>query len=197
MAILSFESHNKKAIFSFKKEANFSAEKSNFLFQNKRQSCLPKKISEKATGDAVRIGGHLFGSAARHDAAARSTAARAHIDDVVGAADDVEVVLDHDKRRAVRDERLKDAYERAHVKRMQADGRLVEDKDAPLLRFAISLASFRRCASPPDRLGVSSPSVRYPSPRSSRTCRRWQTSFISLQAESAVCTSIAISSGKE
>ena len=59
---------------------------------------------------------------------------RPHVDDVVGVADDVQVMLNDDHRRAVLDERLKHAQKRAHVQRMQPDGRLVEDEHRIVLR---------------------------------------------------------------
>ncbi len=42
---------------------------------------------------------------------------------------------------------------RLHIQRVQADGRLIKDKQRVLLGLPISLASFRRWASPPERLG--------------------------------------------
>ena len=54
----------------------------------------------------------------------------------------------------------------------------------------ISLANFSRCASPPERLGVSSPSC-------CSTCSFWLTVFLSAQNGSAVLTSMSISSGRE
>ena len=61
----------------------------------------------------------------------------------------------------------------------------------------ISLASFSRWASPPESPGVSSPRVRYPSPRLRSTSSLGATFFISLQKPRAVLTSSAISSGRD
>ena len=95
------------------------------------------------------------------DPAAGLTAAGAHVDEKVRVADDVEVVLDDHDRCAVVQKRLEDAEQHPHIQRMQADRRFIEDEDRVGLALRpISLASFSRCASPPDRLGVSSPSVR-------------------------------------
>ena len=60
----------------------------------------------------------------------------------------------------------------------------------------ISLASFSRWASPPERLGVASPKVRYPSPRSARTWSRWRMGFQSRQAARAPWMSMAMISGR-
>ena len=61
----------------------------------------------------------------------------------------------------------------------------------------ISLANFSLWASPPERLGVSSPKVRYPSPSSFNTVSRCFTSLRSSQASRAVWMSMSISSGRE
>ena len=61
----------------------------------------------------------------------------------------------------------------------------------------VSLASLRRCASPPERLGVSSPSVRYPSPSERSVSSRWRTVFIPRQKAAASVTSMSISPGRE
>ena len=61
----------------------------------------------------------------------------------------------------------------------------------------ISLASFSLCASPPESPGVSSPSVRYPSPSCESTSSLGRTFFISREKLSASVTSIAMSSGRD
>ena len=87
--------------------------------------------------------------------------AGAHIDDIVGVSDHVKVVLDDDDGRAVIQQRLKNTEQHANIQRMQADRRLIEHKDGVRLRSAdLAGELLSRCASPPDRLGVSSPSVR-------------------------------------
>ena len=100
-------------------------------------------------GDALRAGADLFGCAAGDDPAALVAAARAHIHDIVGAADEVEVVLDHEDGRAAVDEALKDGQQRLHVERVQADGGLVEDEDSVALaasHFAGELEPLRLAA---------------------------------------------------
>ena len=67
--------------------------------------------------------------------------------------------LDDDDRRALIEKSLEDGEQGRHVEGMEADGGFVKDEDRVWGR-PISLASLRRCASPPERLGVSSPSVR-------------------------------------
>ena len=88
--------------------------------------------SEIPPRDAGLIFPDLLRCAAGDDPAARVSAAGAHIDDIVGVSDHVKVMLDDDDGRAVVQQRLKNTEQHANI----------------------------RCASPPDRLGVSSPSVR-------------------------------------
>ena len=71
------------------------------------------------------VGGRTFGN----NAAAFGTAAGPKVNDPVGVPDDVEVVLDHNHGCAVFNQSLEYLEERQHVERMQADRRLVEDKD--------------------------------------------------------------------
>ena len=77
----------------------------------------------------------------------------------------IQIVLNDDDGCAVVQQCLKNTQQHLHIQRMQTDGRLVEHKHGIRPAFLpISPASLSRCASPPERLGVSSPSVRYPSP---------------------------------
>ena len=116
--------------------------------------------SQKASGDAVGAGADLLHRTAGHNPAAGRTAAGAHVDQVIGVADHIQIMLDHHHGGAVADQCLKHPQQGAHIQRVQADGGLIKHKDAVPLGRPISLASFSRCASPPDRLGVSSPRVR-------------------------------------
>ena len=109
------------------------------------------------SGDAPGIFPDLLGGAGSDDLSAGFPAARAHIDDVVGVADHIQVVLDHHHSGALFDEGLEHAQQSPDLQRMQADGGFIKDKDGIRLAPA-HLAG--RWASPPDRLGVASPRVR-------------------------------------
>src|SRR5512137_809082 len=64
---------------------------------------------------------------------ARVASLRAEVDDVVGALDDVEVMLDDDDRMPLGDELLERPQEHGDVVRMEADRRLVEQVEGPLV----------------------------------------------------------------
>ena len=67
------------------------------------------------------------------DAATLDATARAHVDDPVGAADQVQVVLDDENGRSPLDEVLEHVDEDLHVIGVQSDGRLVEDEERAVL----------------------------------------------------------------
>ena len=71
-------------------------------------------------------GGDVARCAAGDDPAAGRTTARPDVDDVVGRGQQVQVVVDHDDRRAVFEQPVEDADQRADVHRVQARRRLVE-----------------------------------------------------------------------
>ena len=70
-------------------------------------------------------------------------------------------------------------------------------KTVPAWPRPISLASFRRWASPPERPGVASPSVRYPSPTPLSAPSLLLTAGMSLHASMASSTLILMISGRE
>ena len=72
----------------------------------------------KFSGYAVCGVFDLFRSAAGDKPAARFTAAGAHIENVISAADDVEVVLNNNNGRAAFDERLEHGEQCLHVERV-------------------------------------------------------------------------------
>src|SRR5699024_7502414 len=86
---------------------------------------------EESTG--VRCGhlGDLLGCALGDDLAAAATAFGTEVDDVVGVADDIEVVFDDDDRVALVDEPLEDLQQLRDVLEVQARRRLVEHVDGP------------------------------------------------------------------
>ena len=93
----------------------------------------PQITSDKASRDTLWAVLYLLGRAADNDPAAVLAALRPHIDDVVGGADHVKVVLDHDHGRAVSDQCLENVQKRLHILRMEADGRLIKDEDGIIL----------------------------------------------------------------
>src|SRR6185369_16452864 len=70
----------------------------------------------------------LRNGAGEYDAAAAVAAFRTEVDDPVGGADDVEVVLDHDERMAGRDQFAESAQQLRNVVEMEAGRRLVEQE---------------------------------------------------------------------
>ena len=72
-------------------------------------------------------GGDLLGGAVGDDAAAAFAALGAEVEDVVGVADDVEVVLDDDDGVAEVGEAVEDFEELADVVEVEAGGGLVEE----------------------------------------------------------------------
>ena len=80
---------------------------------------------------------YFVGRSARHDTAPPGvSAARTHVDDIVGVSDDIQIMFDDDDRRAIVQQRLKDAEQHPHIQRVQPDGRFVEDENGIRLRFA-------------------------------------------------------------
>ena len=74
---------------------------------------------------------HFFRRAAGDDAAAVRAAFRSEIDDVIGALDDVEVVLDHDHGVAKADQSLQHVQQFVHVGEMQPGRRLIQNVNRP------------------------------------------------------------------
>lgn len=93
-------------------------------------------LTQKPSRDACGVGGDLIRSALGDDSAALVASARAEVDDIVAACDDVEVMLDDDDGGAEIEQALEDAEKSACVERVQAYRRLVENKDAVILPCA-------------------------------------------------------------
>ena len=68
-----------------------------------------------APGDRVRISSYLLGSAGSHDGAAAVACLGAHVDNVVGRAYDVSVVLDDDEGVTLGQELVKGAQQRGYI----------------------------------------------------------------------------------
>ena len=88
-----------------------------------------ERLAQVAGGVRCRLLRHLFGSSLGDDRAAASTALRTEIDDVVGRFGDLHVVLDDDHRVAAIDQALQGGEELVDVGEMEADRRLVEEKE--------------------------------------------------------------------
>ena len=82
---------------------------------------------QEAAGVGAVDGGDLLGRAMGDDAATALAAFGAHVEDVVGVADDVEVVLDDDDGVAEVGEAMEDFEELANVVEVEAGGGLVEE----------------------------------------------------------------------
>ena len=76
--------------------------------------------------------GDFLRRAGRDDEAARVASLGAEIDDVIGALDHIEIMLDDDQRIALRDEAVEDFDQQGDVVEVEAGGGLVEDEEAVL-----------------------------------------------------------------
>ena len=90
----------------------------------RRRAALAR--AQELRGDAVAIAHERVVAAGEHDLAAARAGAGAEVDDRVGLAHDVGVVLDDDDGVAARDQLLEHADEPVRVARVQAHRRLVE-----------------------------------------------------------------------
>ena len=77
-------------------------------------------------GDAGGVLHHLFRRAAGDDLTAMRTGARAHIDQIIGGADRILVMLNHDHRVADVAQPAQRGQQPVIIALMQADGRLVQ-----------------------------------------------------------------------
>jgi hypothetical protein len=73
------------------------------------------------------VGGDGFGGSGGDDLAAGGAAFGAHVDDVVGRFDDIQIVLDDEEGAAAVDELAEGAEEFLDVVEVEAGGGLVED----------------------------------------------------------------------
>ncbi|MQM38925.1 hypothetical protein KBTX_02946 [wastewater metagenome] len=109
--------------------------------------------AQRRAGVAVR-GGHDRGRRAVGDKLAAAVPAfGAEVDDPVGAADDVEVVLDDHQRVASLDQPLEGAQEHRDVVEVQPGGGLVEEEQQPLAAAAAA-AVLRQVAGELEALGL-------------------------------------------
>ena len=93
-------------------------------------------LGQPGAGDAGRGAGDIFRGARRDDAAAVRAAAGAHVDEVIGRSEQVQVVVDDDDRGPGLQQLVEDAGQRGHVERVQAGGRLIEDVQRAALAAA-------------------------------------------------------------
>ena len=84
---------------------------------------------------------HLLRRALRDDGAAARAAFRTHVDDPVGVANDVQIVLDDEDRIAEAYQPLQHLQQLAHIVEVQASGRLVQQVERA---SGLALAQFFR-----------------------------------------------------
>ena len=72
---------------------------------------------------------NFFRRTAGNDASALFSAARAHVDDVIGIPYDVKIMLDDNERRAVVDKCAEYRKECPYIERMEADGRFIKNEN--------------------------------------------------------------------
>src|SRR6267142_2467906 len=104
-------------------------------------------MAESLAGVGPLHAGHLLGGALRDEAAAVFATFGAKVDDPVGVADYVEVVLDDDDGVAEIGEAMQDVEQLLNVVEVQAGGRLVEQVEGlaglALAEFAGQLDALR------------------------------------------------------
>src|SRR5262245_43825078 len=113
-----------------------SARRPSALMPPRRLEHLLQVLARVALGAL----GDLLGRSRRDEASAAASALRAEVDHPVGAADHVEVVLDHDHRVAGLDQAVEHAEQLAEILEVEARGGLVEDVDRAARRGARQLA---------------------------------------------------------
>ncbi len=84
-------------------------------------------LGQPRAGHAARVPRDVLGRPGGEDVTAVRAAARAHVDEVVGGGEQVQVVIDDDDRGAGFQQPVEHAGQGGHVERVQAGGRLVED----------------------------------------------------------------------
>ena len=80
----------------------------------------------------------------RNNPAALFSAARAHVDDVVGIFNHIQVVFDDKDGGSVFNQRLEYTEENLDIRRVKTDRRLIEDEDRVPSRLRVSVAGPRR-----------------------------------------------------
>ena len=100
------------------------------LAQRAGEGCTERRLvfAQRPAGVRARVCGHFRGRAGAHDCAARVAALGPEVDDPVGGADHVEIVLDDDERMPRGDELPERAQELRDVVEMKPGGRFVEEK---------------------------------------------------------------------
>ena len=110
---------------------------------------MPQRLRQQAAGDRISLSGQVGDAALRHQPAATLAGARADVDQVLGAADRVLVVLDHDQRVAGRAQLGQGVQQNAVVARVQTDRRLVQH-----IAHALQVAAQLRCQADALRLAT-------------------------------------------
>ena len=126
----------------------------------KKVNAERERESQISSGDTAFVVLDILWRSGGYDPASGVSAARPHVDHIVGIPDHIQIVLNDNHRCTVVQKRLKTpSSTRTSSGCSPMDGSSNTKTESSCV-LPISLASLRRCASPPDRLGVSSPSVR-------------------------------------
>ena len=121
---------------------------------------IPRLSIDKFAGYAFLAVPDIFLRTACNDPSSIFASLWPHIDEIICAADHIQIMFNNDDRCSIIDQRCKYLKQGFYVLWVQSDGRLIKNKNRICLLATHSLASFKRCASPPESDGVSSPSVR-------------------------------------
>ena len=97
---------------------------------------MKKNTLQILSCQTFRTGAYLSRSSAHDNAASLRASARTHINDVVRAADHIEIMLDDDHCSAAAEQAAEYLQEDTHVPRMKADRGFIKDKDGILLSSA-------------------------------------------------------------
>ena len=71
---------------------------------------------------------NLFRRSAGHYRSSRFTAARSHVDDVIGVADHIQIMLNDNNGGALFNQRTENGKQRLHIQRVQTDSRFIKYK---------------------------------------------------------------------
>ena len=92
--------------------------------------------SQKSAGNTVRVCLNLRRRSASHNASACITAARSHVNYIVSVTDNVQIMLNDNNCCPIVQQRLKNLQQYLYIQGMQANRRLIKNKDRIMLRPA-------------------------------------------------------------
>lgn len=121
---------------------------------------IPRLSIDKFAGYAFLAVPDIFLRTAGNDPSAIFASLWPHIDEIICAADHIQIMFNNDDRCSVIDQRCKYLKQGSTSFGCSPMVGSSKTKTESVCLRPISLASFKRCASPPESDGVSSPSVR-------------------------------------